>query len=563
MKWLVQLMLASLFLMPRALGAAGIYTNGTGSEDSISISVHITDSLGNPSGTSADSFYLSVIGPSGDSIATIAGVPTTPGLNIDSLNTRMVGWKYIYSEAISEIDGSGRPGTYELTFCAKDDAPGFINCTRTSFQIVSTHLSSQLESVTTILDSLLAALDTIQNLHNWVSTFDCETDTVYSDAVKISGDRSASDNFETMLDGSGGSRLSLAGFDINAQGNDTAVIIEASATGTGLGMFVRGGGNGGEGIKVIGGNTKSALVARGGATLGATHGLDLSGEGEGFGLNGTVSTQWRQAIADAVWEEDTSSHATDQSFAMLIKDTAAYQGSASGLNAAEVTDSVWGHLADAAWAVGTFGDYLDVPVSSIESSSGSGSYPVTMTSFDSIHDLVVPGVRIAAYNTNLDALIAIGLTNIDGTIAFNLDPGAYLISAFAPGYNFIANDTLVVSGPGVDTVFGTAFDPGTPASPDLCRVYGYLYGIDGLPIEGVAVTAQLTEGVVRHGSLIISPYKKTVISDQDGYFQIDLIPSEALNPTGTAYLISAVYPSGTILKKHLTVPDQSSWSISW
>ena len=77
------------------------------------------------------------------------------------------------------------------------------------------------------------------------------------------------------------------------------------------------------------------------------------------------------------------------------------------------------------------------------------------------------------------------------------------------------------------------------------------------------MTAQLTAGVVRHGSLIISPYKRTVISDSSGYFHLDLIPSELLNPSSAEYLISAVYPSGTILKKHLLVPDQSSWLITW
>jgi hypothetical protein len=621
--WFGYILLAAC-LVPQMSMAGGIFSNTATSEDSIAISVHLTDSLGNPSGTQADSFYVSVIGPSGDSIMTLAGVASTGGLDIDSLNTVCLGWKYVYSEAISEIDGAGRPGTYELTFCAKDNSPEFVNCARTSFQVIDSHLNTQLADISVILDSLLAALDTLQNQDNWVSSFDHSGDTVYSDAVKISGDLPAADNFETMLDGNGGNRLTVAGVDIHATGNDTAVVIEASGTGTGLGLFVLGGGNGGEGVKIHGGNTKSALVAQAGASVSATHGFDLIGDGGGFGLNGSISQACRQSIVDAVWDEDTAAHQESGSFAVMLKDTAAYQGGASGLTAAEITDSVWGHILDTAWASGTFGDsasgwgataassldsgiiqrinnrghdstqnahiitladgavdavwdetqsghgtagtfgaYLDAPISSIESPSGSGTYPVTVTAYDNVNSQVVPGVRISVYNSSLDALMALGITGSDGIVLFNLDSSLYIASAFAPGYIFAAYDSLIVVGATNDSINGQCFDPGNPSSPDLCRVYGFLYGIDGLPIEGVTVMAQLTEGVVRHGSLIISPYKRTAVSDSLGYFFIDMIPSASLNPSATTYLISATYPSGTILKKTLTVPDTSSWSLTW
>jgi len=563
MKRLIVFSLTFLIFSIQTTSATGIFSNGTASEDSISISVYLTDSLGNPSKTQADSFYIGIMGPSGDSILALAGVASTSGLDVDSFQTSRLGWQYIYSQAISEIDGSGRPGTYELTFCAADDSPYYVNCSRTTFQVISTHLNTQMADLTVILDSVLAVLDSLQNQDDWVSSFDRVNDTVISDMVRISGDDSAADNLESMLDGTGSARLALAGLDVLADGNDTAVVIRANGTGTGLGVYVLGGGNGGEGIRITGGNTKSALVAEAGATVGAAHGFDLAGAGDGFGLNGTFSTAIGQAMADAIWDEDTADHQDQGSFGAMLKDTSAYQGGASGLTAGEIADSVWDESQTGHIAAGTFGSYLDAAVSSIESPSGDGLYPVTLTAVDSAIGLVIPGTRMAVHNATLNTILAIGLTDAGGTASFNLDNGFAVVSAFAPGYVFAAYDSISVSGATVDSIVGYRFDPGNPASPDLCRVYGYLYGIDGLPMEGVAVTAQLSEGGVQHDGLIISPYKRTTQSDSIGYFYLDLIPSETLEPSDLKYLISAADPSGTILKKAVSVPDTPTWLLDW
>ncbi len=604
--------------------AGGIFGTGTTSEDSIAISVHITDSLGNPSGTHADSFFVAVVGPSGDSLTGIAGVASTPGLDIDSMETGIAGWVYVYSDAISAIDGEGRSGTYELTFCAKDNSPEYINCVRRTFQIVSTNLGQQLASITTILDSVLAVLDTVQSQDDWVSAFDPAADTAICDAVKLSGDLDAADNLETMLDGTSGGKLTLGGLEIRSQDNDTAMVVQASPTGTGLGLYLIGGGNGGEGVKIVGGNMSSAMVAQAGSTVGSTHGFDLIGDGGGFGLNGSFSTSTRSAIADAVWDEDTTGHGTSSSFAVMLKDTSAYQGGGSSLTASEVADSVWGHLLDTAWADGSFGDsasgwgataassldsgviqrisnrqldstqnafvadlsdaavdavwdesqsghitegtfgsYLDDRISDIGSPYGDGIYPVTICAYDTAGSQPVPGVRLSVFNEGLETLIAQGVTGGDGREAFNLDSGLYVLSSFAPGYLFAAYDTMEIAGPTADTTFGSRFDPGSPSAPDLCRVYGFIYGVDGQPLQEVTVTAELVGGVVRYGSTIVSPFKRTVASDSVGYFYFDLIPSDDINPAGTQYRIGATYSAGTIINQQVTVPQTTSWLLSW
>jgi len=423
--------------------AAGIVGTGSTSEDSVSISVFVTDSLGNPARTQADSFFVHVIGPAGDSTAGIAGVAATSSLHIDSMQTTLAGWTYVYAEAVNVIDGTGRPGIYELCFCAKDNAPEYYDCARRTFQISGDHLSSQLAAITTILDSVLAVLDTVQNQDDWIS----------------------------------------------------------SVT--------------------------------------------------------------EQSIADAVWDEDTAGHGINGSFALLVKDTAAYQGNASGLTAAEVADSVWDEAHGDHLMTGSFGSYLDAPISGAGSPLGSGTYPVTIVAYDSSGGQAVPGARVYAYDESVQVLMAAGATAPDGHVAFNLDPGDYVLSCFAPGYLFAAYDTVVVAGAETDTVCAHRFDPGSPSAPNLCRVYGFIYSVDGRPLEGITVGAEIADGVVRYNSLIISPYRQTTTSDTAGYFYFDLIPSDDLNPTGTSYLITASSGSGTILNTQIMVPDASDWQLDW
>ncbi len=74
----------------------------------------------------------------------------------------------------------------------------------------------------------------------------------------------------------------------------------------------------------------------------------------------TDSSDFVQYLArfftDALWGADTSDHNVAASYGVLVKDTSAYQGSASGLTVEEIAHGVWGHEADSAWAASSFGD---------------------------------------------------------------------------------------------------------------------------------------------------------------------------------------------------------------
>ncbi|PKK83429.1 MAG: hypothetical protein CVT49_08395 [candidate division Zixibacteria bacterium HGW-Zixibacteria-1] len=194
-------------------------------------------------------------------------------------------------------------------------------------------------------------------------------------------------------------------------------------------------------------------------------------------------------------------------------------------------------------------------------SSGLYSYDVII--LDSIINQVIPGVNIAIRNLEQSALIALGKSGNDGYAGFNLDADSLLAVCFSPGYIFDNFDTLVISGPGTDTVYGYRFDPGEPSMPSLCRLYGFIYGISGNPQAGAEITAWLPAGVTRAGAGLISPFKVKTTSNENGYFYLDLIPNNMLDPDTTRYEITVSRTDGTIFRERVTVPNQPGWLMTW
>ena len=236
-------------------------------------------------------------------------------------------------------------------------------------------------------------------------------------------------------------------------------------------------------------------------------------------------------------------------------------GSGGGNDSISIARWVWNtphtnHLSD-----GTFGRFLDVEVSSL--AAGSGAWSFTVVAADSSSDQVVPNAIVSIRNLEQTALLAVGTTNALGRAWFNLNSGRYLAIIITPGYVFPAYDTISVFGPGADTVRGYQINPGLPASPSLCRVYGYIFGVSGIPERDIQVTALLPKGVSRAGEWVVSPLAVSAQSDSAGYFFLDLIPSDSLLPSGSSYEISITRPDGTILRKRVTVPPQSNWRLTW
>jgi hypothetical protein len=248
------------------------------------------------------------------------------------------------------------------------------------------------------------------------------------------------------------------------------------------------------------------------------------------------------------------------SFTLAGDELADYWAEASRLDSTDVARAVWNAPSLNHTGEGRFGAYLDAPVSGV--SGGSGAYSVTLVAFDTANTQTVSGVRLALRNINQSSLLALAGTGPSGIASVNLDAGDYLVSATAPGYIFATFHTLSLTGPVTDSIFGCQFDPGSPETPSLCRVYGYLYQATGEPENGVTVSAHLPAGVSRSGGLIISPHPTTATVDADGFFYLDLLPSTSLIGT-PVYEFTINRTDGTILRKRLSVPDATNWQLTW
>ncbi|MCI0596298.1 MAG: hypothetical protein L0Z48_07120 [candidate division Zixibacteria bacterium] len=196
------------------------------------------------------------------------------------------------------------------------------------------------------------------------------------------------------------------------------------------------------------------------------------------------------------------------------------------------------------------------------SALGTGSSGVTVNVKQGSVPIAGVQVQVVDSATQL-ATQAIGNTDANGVIKLNLNSGYYFVRLFKPGYLFAAPETLVVSGSTTKNYAGTLFDPGTPSSPSLCRVYGWVFGLSADSLAGVTVTAEVKTSPLKAGSIVISPYLKAASSNSSGYWYLDLYPNSSLMPSSTKYEFTVYLNSTPIAKRTVVVPNQASWQFTW
>ena len=381
----------------------------------------------------------------------------------------------------------------------------------------NTDIGKVIDSLQVALDSIRAALDTLQNQDNWVLA---KSDSAsYMNVKSIGGQANTTSpgNLNEAFDGdaTGSGRISLVEslIDLADSSIDAAAIKSYSFSTT----------------KFAG----SFLTA------------DL--------LDGTAREE--------IWNIPFSDAATAAGSMWDSLNNSSYVQGSSSLDSATLAGWVWNTPQSNHTTAGTFGKYLDLEISGI--GTGSGAYSYQLVTYDSTTSQVIPGTNLAVRNINQSALIATGKSDLLGLETFNLDADSFIIVATSPGYIYQTFDTLIVTGAGIDTVFGDQFDPGSPVLPALCRVYGYLYSVSAVPEKDAVVRAFLPAGVAQSGNLIISPFMVTTTSDSSGYFYLDLIRSDSLVPAATQYDLIIERSDGTIVHKRITVPDSTSWQLDW
>jgi hypothetical protein len=486
MRFVLTLLIILISLPP--LSATPIVTNNTGAgtaEDTLTLTFFVTDTIGNFA--QADSFYVLIFSPTGDSL--FAAAYTAASSEIRSLTLGTSGRKgYRWMKEVADIDGaSPLSGTYTGILIAVDTLDG--------------SSSARLDQGFTFAFLLEPTLADRAKLG------DTCLDNKSINLAQISGDQSAADNLETMLDNTGGQTLKLG-----------RLIIDGSYEGAGS-LFIRNTNASGMAVNILGAGTGIDIFGT------ATSGISIAGGQQDIYLHGTGKLHG--GISDSLLLDMSSFNASIDNDSSLVGFLRAGIGGGEG------------------------------------SCTGTGAYSVTLVAIDSTNDQIISGADIAIRNLDQSALIALGQTNTNGATVVNLNAADYVLLADAPTYIFPSLDTLTISGATTDTIFGYHFDPGTPSSPGLCRVYGFLYAINGQAEPNATVTASIPSGVVRYNSLFISPFTRSTATDSSGYFAIDLIPSDLLDPSGTKYEITITRRDGTILRHRLTIPTTPTWQLEW
>jgi hypothetical protein len=199
----------------------------------------------------------------------------------------------------------------------------------------------------------------------------------------------------------------------------------------------------------------------------------------------------------------------------------------------------------------------------LTSGAGSGANGVVIRCKNSSDSSTIAFTQIQVLDSTESSTIGLLTSDSQGRGFFALDNGIYCVRLYKPGWQFTVPETLRVNGNEDTIYYALAFDPGNPPLVNLCRVYGWIYDIRNQPVVGAKIEASIKTIPVRYQNVVISPYYKYTVTDEDGFWYLDLYPNSVLTPSETKYIFNLFSPSGTILRLETRVPDLGSWELQW
>ena len=215
----------------------------------------------------------------------------------------------------------------------------------------------------------------------------------------------------------------------------------------------------------------------------------------------------------------------EQYFAVL--DPADYMGTAAGLTAKEIADS----LAKRGWF------------------PGIGAFACTVYTKLSTDNSAIPGVHVIAKNTSETTQLDQGWTNANGWTVLKLDSIAgnayhkfWLINL---DYDFSFPESADVNGNTKITFYGSTFDYGAPPPDSQVVIVDQIFNAFLDSLAGVKVMAKVMVpegGILRYHGHPITPFEVGDTTKIDGRIRLDLIPTDHLQPTGVKYIFTFTYP---------------------
>jgi len=174
-----------------------------------------------------------------------------------------------------------------------------------------------------------------------------------------------------------------------------------------------------------------------------------------------------------------------------------------------------------------------------QSTTGDGAIPTIFYAYNSADTTAIEDVDITVRLTDGKTPKHTDKTVGDGYCRMTLSPGERWIYAEHNNYVFDTPAcTLSVpeSDSLVDTLWATAFDPGTPADPDKIRIYGWLKDAQGNADSGATIILTLDydpasrDTIPQAGTVTIYKTSETTTTDADGYWYLDVYPCDSIVP---------------------------------
>jgi len=212
-----------------------------------------------------------------------------------------------------------------------------------------------------------------------------------------------------------------------------------------------------------------------------------------------------------------------------------------GATFSETTDSLEAirNRGDVAWLTGG-------------GASGSNVVEITVTDGE---DVPIQEVKVEIWNSDESVLVTYGTTDAEGVVNLTANDGTYRVRMIKGGWSFTTQN-LTVDGAESVTYTGESRSVPGPASPDVCRLYEYLFLPDGSPPSTLAARAATLriftlpfddDAAVYSGTAIDGTYNATT-----GLIYWDVVQGAVVRVTIGVFGVDLI----------LTVPSESTARIS-
>ncbi len=200
-----------------------------------------------------------------------------------------------------------------------------------------------------------------------------------------------------------------------------------------------------------------------------------------------------------------------------------------------------------------------VGLGNVATGQGMGLYTRTIQAYiGPATTTPIAGATVHVRDSGNSILLAQGSTDAAGQFVCYLNAGTYKVTLAHNSYTYTLA-TMTFTASGTTTIYGTAFNPTTPSSVEKCTVYGWVKDAQDVAVSGVIVTASLADKkayfVDATSGALVRPSTLTATTSAAGYWEIQLIRSALLTPTGAKYEIVIPAASGYAgCRKDITVP---------